>query len=93
MLPQADNVLPRSYRGRRCDASLSFPSLLGAICKGGWAGTEDRAGNVNAPRDGPCWSREQEQAGGNTARSSGEGRNLQELLDSESPAASQPRLV
>lgn len=66
------------------EATRSFPSLLGAIYEGRCSGTEDGAGNPNAPRDGPCWAWEQEQTGGSTAGSGGEGRNLQDLLDSES---------
>lgn len=70
-----------------------FPLLLGAICESRYCGTEDRVGNLNIPRNGPCWALVQELGTGNTAESGGEGKNLQELLDSESLVASPPRLV
>lgn len=68
--------------------TLSFLSLLGSICEGGCSGIKDRAGNPNIQGMGPA-----EQAGGNIAGNDGERRNLEELLDSELPAASQLSLV
>lgn len=89
MLPQeADDVLRCSYGGHSYDDTVSFTSLLGSICEGRCSGIKDRAGNPNIQGMGRV-----EQPGGNTAGNGGEGRNLEELLDSESPAASQLSLV